>query len=215
MWLVLISGWIQCMCLTLKQTKRCTSGGGTFFRECTSGGVMYPVFTHMPGESYCRQLRSLLLCYIFWALPCIFIETNCPVASLPDGVSSWCLAWSIYSWVCWFSARMQCECKALKHKLINNCTSCDVFTVSHAGFQGEHSASVKPWNTSWSTTAPAVGGWYVSRRGRDPVYSAVNWWVLHSISDSHHFSEQRLTVTPEYQMQKCNLPDSGIKLMCS
>ena len=86
----------------------------------------------------------------------MLIETNCPAASLPDGVSSWCLEWSIYSWVCWFSARMQCECKALKHKVINNCTSCDVFTVSHAGFQGEHSASVKPWNTRWSTTAPAV-----------------------------------------------------------
>ena len=23
---------------------------------------MYPVFTGMPGESYCRRLRSLLLC---------------------------------------------------------------------------------------------------------------------------------------------------------
>ena len=31
---------------------------------------MYLVFTHMPGERYCRQLRSLLLslCYIFQAL---------------------------------------------------------------------------------------------------------------------------------------------------
>ena len=31
---------------------------------------MYFVFTHMPGESYCRQLRSLLLylCYVFQAL---------------------------------------------------------------------------------------------------------------------------------------------------
>ena len=31
---------------------------------------MYLVFTRIPGESYCRQLRSLLLylCYTFWAL---------------------------------------------------------------------------------------------------------------------------------------------------
>ena len=31
---------------------------------------MYVVFTHMPGESYCRQRGSLLLylCYVFWAL---------------------------------------------------------------------------------------------------------------------------------------------------
>ena len=30
---------------------------------------MYPVFTRMPGESYRRQLRSLLyLCDVFWAL---------------------------------------------------------------------------------------------------------------------------------------------------
>ena len=30
----------------------------------------YTVFTCMPGESYCRRLRSLLLylCYIFWVL---------------------------------------------------------------------------------------------------------------------------------------------------
>ena len=34
---------------------------------CTSGGVYYLVFTRMPGESYCRRLRSLLLylCYVF------------------------------------------------------------------------------------------------------------------------------------------------------
>ena len=32
---------------------------------------MYLVFTHMPGESYCRRLRSLLLylCYTVWATP--------------------------------------------------------------------------------------------------------------------------------------------------
>ena len=38
--------------------------------RCTSGGVYVPVFTHMPRESYCRWLRSLLLylCYIFWVL---------------------------------------------------------------------------------------------------------------------------------------------------
>ena len=44
---------------------------------CTSGGVyvplvefMYLVFTRMPGESYLRRLRSLLLylCYVFRAL---------------------------------------------------------------------------------------------------------------------------------------------------
>ena len=30
---------------------------------------VYFVFTHIPGESYSRQFRSLLyLCYIFWAL---------------------------------------------------------------------------------------------------------------------------------------------------
>ena len=31
-------------------------------RGCTSGGVMYLVFTGMPGESYRRRLGSLLLC---------------------------------------------------------------------------------------------------------------------------------------------------------
>ena len=37
---------------------------------CTSGGVMYLVFTRMPGESYRRWLRSLLLylCDVFRAL---------------------------------------------------------------------------------------------------------------------------------------------------
>ena len=37
---------------------------------CTCGGVMYLVFTRMPGESYRRQLGSLSLyfCYVFWAL---------------------------------------------------------------------------------------------------------------------------------------------------
>ena len=29
---------------------------------CTSGGVYVPVFTRMPGESYRRRFRSLLLC---------------------------------------------------------------------------------------------------------------------------------------------------------
>ena len=32
--------------------------------------------------------------------------------------------WCIYSVSCWFSGRTQCECQALKHKLINNCTNC-------------------------------------------------------------------------------------------
>ena len=46
-------------------------------RRCTSGGV---VFTSTKGESYCRQLRSLLLhLYIFWAL----------ITSL----RCWCLLW--------------------------------------------------------------------------------------------------------------------------
>ena len=46
-------------------------------RRCTSGGV---VFTSMTGESYRRQLRSLLLhLYIFWAL----------ITSL----RCWCLLW--------------------------------------------------------------------------------------------------------------------------
>ena len=38
--------------------------------RCTSGGVMYLVFTRMPGESHRRRLRSLLLylCDVFRAL---------------------------------------------------------------------------------------------------------------------------------------------------
>ena len=31
-------------------------------------GFMYLVFTRVPGESYSRRLRSLLLCYVFLAL---------------------------------------------------------------------------------------------------------------------------------------------------
>ena len=45
--------------------------GGILFQECTSLlEFMYLVFTRMPGESYLRQLRSLLLrlCDVFQAL---------------------------------------------------------------------------------------------------------------------------------------------------
>ena len=37
---------------------------------CTQVESVFLVFTRMPGESYCRWLRSLLLsmCYIIWAL---------------------------------------------------------------------------------------------------------------------------------------------------
>ena len=40
------------------------------YRRCTSGGVYvrYLVFTRMPGESYCKRLGSLYLCYVFRAL---------------------------------------------------------------------------------------------------------------------------------------------------
>ena len=41
---------------------------------------MSPVFTHMPGKSHCRQLRSLLLylCYVFTALinSCSLLENH-------------------------------------------------------------------------------------------------------------------------------------------
>ena len=42
-------------------------------RRCTSGGIYEPctvvLFTCMPGDGYCRQPRSLLLCWfeVFWA----------------------------------------------------------------------------------------------------------------------------------------------------
>ena len=51
-------------CMVL--TTRVTSNGMTV-TACTSGGVMYLVFTCMPGESYCRRLSTLLLylCYVF------------------------------------------------------------------------------------------------------------------------------------------------------
>ena len=55
---------------------------------------MYLVFTHMPGESYCRQLRYLLcLCYVFQvlinSLVCWFISRG-PVA---DACSNWGHPW--------------------------------------------------------------------------------------------------------------------------
>ena len=49
------------------------------FWGCTFSGVYYLVFTHTPGESYCRQLWSLLyLCDVFWEIikqfPCLLIQ---------------------------------------------------------------------------------------------------------------------------------------------
>ena len=48
---------------------KCPLGVSTFW-GCTSGRVMYFVFTRMPGESYRRRLRSLLLylCDVFRAV---------------------------------------------------------------------------------------------------------------------------------------------------
>ena len=48
---------------------------------CTPGGVLYLVFTRMPGESYRMQLRSLLLylCYVFWALISSLVCWSCRV----------------------------------------------------------------------------------------------------------------------------------------
>ena len=37
-------------------------GGGVHFDDVPLLEVMYLAFTRMPGESYCRRLRSLLLC---------------------------------------------------------------------------------------------------------------------------------------------------------
>ena len=47
---------------------------------CTSGGVYVPcIITQMPGESYHRQLGSLLLCScdVFWALINCFVGWLC------------------------------------------------------------------------------------------------------------------------------------------
>ena len=57
-------------------------------KGCTSGSLVefvYLVFTRMPGESYCRGLRSLLLhlCYVFWALMNSLVCWFCLVKRLP------------------------------------------------------------------------------------------------------------------------------------
>ena len=49
----------------------CESGGKAelIYRGFASGGVTYLVFTHMPSDSYHRQLRSFLwVCDLFHAL---------------------------------------------------------------------------------------------------------------------------------------------------
>ena len=48
--------------------------------DSTCGGVMYPVVTRMPGESYRRRLGSLLFCScddfgaLLCCLPCVLIQ---------------------------------------------------------------------------------------------------------------------------------------------
>ena len=68
---------------------------------------MYLAFTCMPGESYCRQLRSLLLylCYVFQALInslvypffCIYLHQ---VNKLYLGYIFWALINSLLCWFC-------------------------------------------------------------------------------------------------------------------
>ena len=54
--------------LSFKHTEECTVGG--VLEDVHLVEIMYLVFTRMPGESYRRRLRSLLLylCYVFRAL---------------------------------------------------------------------------------------------------------------------------------------------------
>ena len=54
----------------LYQATKCHLNNSSFYEDVLLVEFMYLVFTHMPGESYCRQLRSFLLylCYAFCAL---------------------------------------------------------------------------------------------------------------------------------------------------
>ena len=67
----IIVGSVLCLCTpgSLSVPEMYT-GGGILFEHVPLMEFMYLVFTCMPGESFCRRLRSLLLylCYIFWAL---------------------------------------------------------------------------------------------------------------------------------------------------
>ena len=59
--------------LSFKHTEECTVGG--VLEDVHLVEIMYLVFTHTPGESYRRRLRSLLLylCYVFRALISSFV----------------------------------------------------------------------------------------------------------------------------------------------
>ena len=66
----------------------------TLSRGCTSGGVDYVAFTCMPGESYCRCLRSLLpwSCDVVGALINSLVCWFCLTLSVSRAWSSW-LKW--------------------------------------------------------------------------------------------------------------------------
>ena len=74
--------------------------GAFFFEDVPPVEFIYLVFTHMPGESYCRRLRSLFLCLndVFRALidllVCWFnvgtVSKATPRKLLRDGVEGKC-----------------------------------------------------------------------------------------------------------------------------
>ena len=61
------------------------------FWGSTSGGVMYLVFTCIPGESYCRRLKPLLL-YVYYIFP-ILIFCCCCCWFMQKGLITAALNW--------------------------------------------------------------------------------------------------------------------------
>ena len=73
-----------------------------------------------------RWCKQLMLSMEHLQLGVLVFRENAVWVSSPETQADRQLhqLWCIYSVACWFSGRTQCECQALKHKLINNCTNC-------------------------------------------------------------------------------------------
>ena len=56
------------MCINTGYINSTRGTSSIFLEDVHVVEFMYPVFTHMPGKSHCRQVRSLYLCYVFTAL---------------------------------------------------------------------------------------------------------------------------------------------------
>ena len=94
--------------------------------SCTN--FMYLVFTRMPADSFCRQLRSLLLCLcdIFWtlnnSLACWSHQLNqlfcllCDFWSIqPDDETDWEKTWELNKFVLKYKTKQKKKTKALLH----------------------------------------------------------------------------------------------------